>query len=93
MFEIGDIVEVIRDGQTYSIYKKLAKRLDAKNWMMGNGCNNGEIGVILNIGKHSEERPILVALVSFNNMSKDVLIGIDGIKRIRKERDLFGQLI
>ena len=89
-FKIGDTVIVTNVGYCYSTYDRLANKFKAKYWTGGNRCAYNSVGVIKNIGKHlNDDNDATIALVHFAEEKKDILIGIEGIKKI--EADLFGE--
>ena len=80
--QIGDIVEVTREGKEYATYRELADMLGAKRYKYGeSGLKNGTRGRVINIGKHQDFKDAKpVALVDI--ISEEILIGVDGLRKV-----------
>ena len=85
-FEIGDTIKIIDTGQLYSSYTEMAKKLGADvggKWkpraIHERNFKNGELGLILNIGKRQNHILIEMDLGDQLRMSR---LGIEKVNII-----------
>lgn len=87
MFNIGDVVEITKTGQTYPVYGDWIDRncREYKKYYVSDSLpNNGEYGIIRCLAKHSSFLNKYLALVQMI-MSKQVyVIGVDGLRKTDK---------
>jgi len=79
--KIDSEVEVINKGHQYPTHSIAAADMKAKKWKSGNFCENGDIGIIVNIQLYGS-----VLIVLINIKGKEVLIGSTGLKLIKKSK-------
>jgi hypothetical protein len=81
LFKIGDRVKVIRNGSTYTNYKKMFQKLNFKNKNYNGLPDNGDLGTIFAIEEHSDNSKLLLA-INFD-MGHQCLMNADGIELIQ----------
>jgi len=85
--KVGDRVEIINKGAGYFQYIEQAKSMGAKDWIDGERAINGETGHIVKIAPHlrSPYHNPSIALVRLEDRRAEILIGINGLKKIEEE--------
>ena len=84
LVRVGDRVEVINKKRQFDLYSLQAMKMGAKHWHRGTKIDNGTIGYIVTIAKHFDAPNSYpsIALVRLEAGEVEVLIGIDGLKKI-----------
>ena len=87
LVRVGDRVEVINKKKQFNLYSLQAMKMGAKHWHSGAKIDNGTIGYIVTIAEHFDAPNSYpsIALVRLEAGEVEVLIGIDGLKKIEPE--------
>lgn len=86
-FQVGQLVKVKNNGETYCSYSTVFKELGFNNTEVNNSFKNGTVGQIFAITKHTNIRgheEYLCALV--DEHGNECLIGENGINPLKFER-------
>lgn len=87
MFNVGDVVEIVDNGKTYSTYypwiDKNCKEYK-KYYVLESVPNNGDYGVIRCLAKHGSFFNTNLALVQMITSKQVYIIGIDGLRKTDK---------
>lgn len=74
--EIGDIVRVIENGQTYDSYESLAKVMGLKHWVKYDLPENNKLYKVVYIHNDYKLDQLLIGIQSTGKYKKEYIIGL-----------------
>ena len=89
-FNIGDKVEVINKGASYTSYPRMADWVGLKNYQINECPEYKKIFVVIGMNVHEHSSDIVVGII---NNNKGYLIGERGLKLVTKSKFIEGDLI
>lgn len=84
MVDVGEIVTVIDKGKTYCSYEYMAQKLKSSNWARGKTPDKYTKARVLAIHTTlSSDKIALIEMEEGDNIGKQYVIGVDGLKGTR----------